>query len=331
MGRGRLTRSLRRAIGSARALALNTRSGAAITAALLVALVPTQVRATVAQPPSMPATIRWLVQDLPPHFSFRDGRAPQRPDELGQGEVDGFLRVLIARMPQFRHELVELSLPRFQAQVRQGETLCTVLHVRTPERLQWLYFTPLHPPMMSRQIHVIVRRDDLARFEAGGQPLKLADLMQRRELVGLLPRNRSYGPRIDQLLASRPDTAPRAVVAGRGANLLAMLKAGRMDYTLDYPASVDEFMTQHPGPPELAKLPLAEGRSTMVAVSACSRTPDGRRAIEAIDRTVREMAADPQREQWIRSWRGGATLDADDHQRLRRYLDERGRGPAQID
>ncbi len=304
--------------------------GAALSAALLGALMPASAWATL-NATATPATIRWLVQDLPPHFSFRDGRPPQRPDELGQGEVDGFLRVLIGRMPQFRHELVPLSLPRFEAQVRQGETLCTVLHVRTPERQQWLYFTPLHPPMMSRQIHVIVRRDDLARFEAGGQPLKLADLLRRRDLVGLLPRDRSYGPRIDQLLASQPEHAPRAVVAGRGANLLAMLRAGRMDYTLDYPVSVDEFMTQHPGGPTLATLPLAEGRSTPMAVSACSRSPEGRRAIEAIDQTVREMAADPQRDQWIRSWRGGAPLDAEDQQRLRRYLDERGRGPAQID
>lgn len=275
--------------------------------------------------------LRWLVQDMPPHFVYRDGKPPQRAEDLGQGEIDGFLRLLVERMPQFRHEFVELSLPRFEAQARQGETLCSVLHVRTPERLQWLYFTSLYPPMLSRQIHVVVRREDLGRFESNGQPLQLADLLRRTDLTGLLPRDRSFGPRIDRLLAANPERAPRSVVAGRGAHLLPMLRARRMDYTLEYPITVDDFSATHPGAPELAKLPLAEGRSTLVATAGCSRTPEGRRAIEAMDQAVRQLAADPQRDAWIKAWRNGTPIDAEDLQRLNRYLDERARGPAQIE
>ncbi|WP_141100836.1 TIGR02285 family protein [Roseateles aquatilis] len=275
--------------------------------------------------------LRWWILDMPPHFSYRDGKAPQRAEDLGQGEVDGFMRLLVDRMPQFRHEFVELSLPRFEAQVRQGETLCSVLHVRTPERTQWLYFTPLHPALLARQIHVVVRREDLPRFEFNGQSVALADLLRRTDLVGLVPRDRSFGPRIDKLLAADPERAPRSVVAGRSANLLGMLKARRMDYTLDYPATVDEYSAQHPGSPALARLPIAEGRSTMVATGSCSRTPDGRRAIEAMDQAVRKLAADPQREAWFKAWRGLAGIDADDLPRLNRYLDERARGAAQIE
>lgn len=298
--------------------------------AVLAALMTTAP--AVAQPsPPAPPVLRWLVQDMPPHFVYRDGKPPQRAEDLGQGEVDGFLRLLIERMPQYRHEFIELSLPRFEAQVRQGETLCSVLHVRTPERLQWLYFTTLFPPMMSRQIHVIVRREDLARFESNGQPLQLADLLRRTDLTGLLTRDRSYGPRIDKLLAASPERAPRSIVAGRGAHLLPMLRARRMDYTLEYPIMVDEYNATHPGPPELAKLPLAEGRSTSVATAGCSRTPEGRRAIEAMDQAARQLAAESQRDAWIKAWRNGAPIDTDDLQRLNRFLDERARGPAQIE
>ena len=63
--------------------------------------------------PSAPPVLRWLVQDMPPHFAYRDKRPPQRVEDLGDGEVDGFLRLLIERMPQYRHEFIELSLPRF--------------------------------------------------------------------------------------------------------------------------------------------------------------------------------------------------------------------------
>jgi uncharacterized protein (TIGR02285 family) len=300
-------------------------------AGVLVALGAVAPAVAQPSPPPAPPLLRWMVQDMAPHFVYRDGKPPQRVEDLGQGEVDGFLRLLIERMPQYRHEFSELSLPRFEAQVRQGETLCSVLHVRTPERLQWLYFTALYPAMMSRQIHVVVRREDLARFEANGQPLQLADLLRRTDLTGLLPRDRSYGPRIDRLLAANPERSPRSIVAGRGAQLLPMLRAKRMDYTLEYPITVDEFSAAHPGPPELAKLPLAEGRSTLIATAGCSRTPEGRRAIEAMDQAVRQLAADPQRDAWIKAWRNGAPIDADDLQRLNRFLDERARGSAQIE
>lgn len=276
---------------------------------------------------SPPTTLRWVVQHMPPHFSYASGRVPQTVEDLGRGEVDGFLRLLITRLPEYRHEFVEAGTARFESLARQGETLCSVLHVRRPERLDWLYFTHLHPALASREIHVIVHRDSKARFDQGGQTLQLAELLQRRELVGLLPRDRSYGPRIDALLQAQGTNAPKTVATGRGMQLLAMLRAKRMDYTLEYPAAVDEFMQGLGGPPDLLKLPLAEGRSTTLATAACSRTPEGRQQIEAIDRAVRTLAEDPQRERWLREWRGAA-LDEAERRRLLRYLDERaGAGP----
>ena len=87
---------------------------------LLAALLLAATGAAWAQPP----TLSWLVQDLPPHFSYQNGRAPQKAEDLGQGELDGFLRLLIARMPQYQHRFVEAGMPRFEALVRQGQTIC---------------------------------------------------------------------------------------------------------------------------------------------------------------------------------------------------------------
>jgi len=273
--------------------------------------------------------LRWVVQDMPPHFSYANGRAPQQLEDLGRGEVDGFLRLLIQRLPEYRHEFVEASTPRYEALSRQGQTLCSVLHVRRPERLEWLYFTHLYPALLSRQIHVIVHRDNLARFSsAAGQPLQLAELLQRPDLSALVVRERSYGPRIDALLQAQGERAPKALSVGRNTQLLSMLRARRMDYLLEYPATVDEF--QRGGPADLVALPLAEGRSTLLATAACSRSEEGRRQIEAIDRAVRGLAQDPQRERWIRAWRG-ESLEEGERQRLLRYLDDRARQGPQIE
>ncbi|MEJ6007063.1 hypothetical protein WG899_16035 [Paucibacter sp. AS339] len=275
--------------------------------------------------------MRWLVRDVPPYFSYVNGKPPQRASDLVNGEVDGFLRLLIEQLPQYRHEFVDAGFPRFEAMVRQqGQTLCSALHVRTPERLEWLYFTHLYPPLFSRQIHLIVRRDSLPKFEALGAAPQLAEVLQQTKLEGLLPRGRAYGPKIDGLLQARGELAPKTIVAAKGMHLLAMLRAGRMDYTLEYPASVDEFLRSAGPGPELLKIPLAEARSTTVATLACSRTPEGKRQIEVIDQAVRKLAQDPQREAWIRAWRGDS-LDDQDRLRLKRYMDERARGGSQVE
>ncbi|MCV2358688.1 TIGR02285 family protein [Paucibacter sp. TC2R-5] len=277
-----------------------------------------------------PEVLIWLVRDVPPYFSYTGGKAPRHPEDLANGEIDGFLRLLIKQMPQYRHEFLDAGFPRFEAMVRQGQALCSPLHVVTPDRLDWLYFTQVHPPLLTRQVHLVVRREDLPKFEAFGAVPALAEVLQRSDLVGLLPRDRSYGVKIDPLLKERGELAPKTVVAGRSMHLLAMLRAGRMDYTLEYPTTVDEYLRSAGAGPDLVKLPVAESRSANSATFACSRNPQGRKMIEAIDLGVRKLAQDPRREDWIRGWRG-EQMDAQERVRLKRYMDERARGGAQIE
>lgn len=279
---------------------------------------------------AQPEVLTWLVRDVPPYFSYPGGKAPQRPEDLANGEIDGYLRLLIKQLPQYRHEFIDAGFPRFEAMVRQGQALCSPLHVVTPERLEWLYFTHVHPPLLSRQVHFILRRDNLPKFESLGDAPALAEVLQRNDLVGLLPRDRSFGAKIDLLLKERGEQAPKTVVAGRSMHLLLMLSAGRMDYTLEYPATVDEFVRNNGGGHDFVKLPVAESRSANLATFACSRNTQGRKMIEAIDLGVRKLAQDPRRNDWIRAWRG-EQIDPQERLRLKRYLDERARGGAQIE
>jgi uncharacterized protein (TIGR02285 family) len=288
--------------------------------------------AQAAPPVGTVGTIRWVAQDVPPHFSFVQGHPPRSIAELGHGEVDGFMRVLLSRMPQYRHEFVEASTARYEALSRSGETLCSTLHVRTPARTEWLYFSHLYPPLVSREIHVIVRRDTLPRL---AQPrtedgrLVLADLLKRPGLQLLLARDRAFGAQIDNLLAQQ--AVPRlAVGAQLSHQLLDMLRAGRMDYTLEYPTVVKDYLQRVGDPGALVALPVAEGLSTLLATVSCSRTPEGRRQIEAIDAAVRSLAREPDRAAWVRQWRG-SPVDPVDLRRLNTYMDERARGGPRIE
>jgi uncharacterized protein (TIGR02285 family) len=299
----------------------------------LCALACLAAAAAQAAPPT--DTIRWVAQDVPPHFSFVQGHAPRSIAELGHGEVDGFLRVLLARMPEFRHEFVEASTARYEALSRGGETLCSAMHVRTPARAEWLYFSHLYPPLASREIHVIVRREALPQMAAlaQGRPqdgrIQLADLLKHQELRLLLARDRAFGAQIDSLLAQQ--VVPRLAVGAQLSNqLLDMLRAGRMDYTLEYPSVVKDYLARVGDPGALVALPVAEGLSTLLATVSCSRTPEGRRHIEAIDAAVRALAREPNREAWVREWRGDK-VDPADMKRLNAYMDERARGGPRIE
>lgn len=299
--------------------------GVLVQVALLLAAAAAQ-----AAPPA--DTIRWVAQDVPPHFSFVQGHAPRSVDELGQGEVDGFMRLLLARLPEYRHEFVEASTARYEAESRRGETLCSALHVRTPARLKWAYFSHLYPPLVSREVHVVVRRDTLARL-AQGRPedgrLVLAELLKRPELRPLLGRDRAYGPQVDKLLAQY--AVPRLAVGAKLSHqLLDMLRAGRMDYTLEYPSVVADYLQRVGAPGALVALPMAEGLSTLVATVSCSRTPEGLRQIEAIDAAVRQLAREPERAAWVRQWRGDK-IDPADMKRLNGYMDERARGGPRVE
>jgi len=297
---------------------------------LVSAVLLTAAAAAPAAPPV--DTIRWVAQDVPPHFSFVQGRPPRSIAELGHGEVDGFMRVLLSRMPEYRHEFVEASTARYEAQSRSGETLCSTMHVRTPARMEWLYFSHLYPPLISRELHVIVRRDFMSQLVQGRPQdgrLVLADLLKRQDLRLLLARDRAFGAQIDALLSQQ--VVPRLAVGAQLSNqLLDMLRAGRMDYTLEYPTVVKDYLKRVGDPGALVALPVAEGLSTLLATVSCSRTPEGKRHIEAIDAAVRALAREPNREAWIRQWRGNKP-DPQDMKRLNAYMDERARGGARIE
>lgn len=300
---------------------------------LAASLAAVATSASAATPAPVPAgIIRWVVQDMPPHFNFPHGRPPRSVAELGRGEVEGFLKLLLARMDGWQHEFIEAGTARYEAESRRGRTLCSAMHVRTPERLQWAWFSHLYPALASREIHVVVRRELLERLVPGRVEdgrLPLAELLQRPELRLIVARDRAFGPQVDALLAQH--TVARVPVGAKvGAQLLDMLRAGRMDYTLEYPTVVSDYLARQGDADALVSLPMAEGQSTALATVSCSRTAEGRRALEAIDAAVRELARDPRREAWVRAWRGDRTTPQD-WKRLNAYMDERARGGPRIE
>jgi uncharacterized protein (TIGR02285 family) len=282
--------------------------------------------ASLALPTLARPVVQWLVQNAPPVFSYEGTRVPQSAAELGPGERAMFLRLLLAQLPQYQHVFFEASLPRFELMLSQGQTVCSVLHKRLPERLANRYFTPMYPVMGSRQPQLVLRRERLARFQTLGSPVPLGKLLANAELRGLVERDRSFGSTLDSALKPALGKAVDTVVVSNKATLLSMLLAGRMDYTLEYPDAIAGLLDPRQAQ-ELLVLPIAEADRADHAYASCSRTAEGLARIQAIDAAIRRLAQDPQRELWLRGWLGD-TPSAAERARLDRFLTERAqRGP----
>ena len=278
--------------------------------------------------------MRWQVRDMPPHMVYPDGRPPARIEDLGHGTISAYMRQLLPLLPQYRHEFIEATAARAEAMVREGQTLCSMIHLYTPERLAERYFTPAYPVLGQLQAQVVVHRSQLARFAALGRPLSLAALLQRADLSGAMSAGRSFGAGVDRVIRAQGEGGNlRPVVVLRHSSVLTMLRAGRMDYALDFAGGVEDYLRSVKAPGELVCLPIVEAPPIPLSYASCSRNEEGRRLIEAIDGAIRRLAAGPQREDWIASaftgWRG--PLDAQERLRLKRFFDERARGGPRIE
>lgn len=309
---------------------MDRRSFAGLGSALLL---PGALRA---QQPPPAESIVWQVRHMPPHFVYREPQQPPRePAELsGQGSVDSYMRLLLPLLPQYRHEFIETTPARAEALVREGRSLCSLLLLRTAERLHERYFTPAYPVLGALQVQLVVHRDQLARFAAlGPAPLSLAALLQRPELSGMYSAGRSFGSEVDRVIRAQPETRRplQGVVVVRHSSVLTMLRARRMDYALEYPAPVEDYLRTVNAPGELVCLPIAEAPLLTMMYVSCTRSEAGRRRIEAIDAAIRELGRPALRAPLHEGMRHGRPYGPAERARVDRFFDERARGGALIE
>lgn len=270
--------------------------------------------------------ITWNLVDWPPFYLLKDGQPPATPEELGEGAIDGFLRLVLQRLPQYRHRFVVLNAPRAEVERKAGLGLCSPSSMRTPERLKDRYFTPALPTV---QLQLVMQRERAAQL-VNGRRASLRELARRGDLEGVILNKRHYGPELEPWL--QPERGVRAIVAPKAANLLAMLEAGRMDYTLEYPMVVAHHQAQQrPGrQPTLVSLPIEEAGEPPIGYFSCNRNAWGKAVIADLDRALREVAALPEAAQIYQRWLA-PELAASERQRFERFFAARARGGVRIE
>ncbi|KPF68568.1 hypothetical protein IP84_09775 [beta proteobacterium AAP99] len=269
--------------------------------------------------------IEWALPELPPVYFYRaDGRAPTSPAELGAGGGDGYLRAIMRQMPNVRHEIVPMNFARAWAEIERGRTLCVPTVVRLADRGHLAWYTPMSPPPPL----TVVARADRAAEVLGNQPVvSLAALLARPDLSGLVPANRSFGRDINALLAQPAAQSQierlRDGASAQAANLLLL---GRADYWLEWPHVAEWQVRNLPRRVPMTWRTVLEFPVDQSLYIACTRSPAGREAIEAIDAAIRRASRDKAYRTAAVDWYPPEIREAVTP-RFKRFFDERSKQP----
>lgn len=229
-------------------------------------------------------TLIWLLRDLPP-LTIATG--PQQ----GQGAIDRLMPLLIARMPEYEHKLLRVNRARGMQMLQESPFTCDPTLLWTEERAKTILFSIPTYAVISNGM--IIRREDASRFSPfieNGQ-VDLAALLASQTIKLGVVAERSYGEVIDQIV-HQASAEELSLHYGNDAvgSLLQMERLGRLQALISYwPEALFQAQRQDIPSSDLMFYPVKGAAKYQFAHVGCSNTPQGRQAMEIINREMRVL------------------------------------------
>lgn len=194
-------------------------------------------------------------------------------------------RLLQKYLSDYNHEIFVGTVNRIENELKQRQLTCFAASTTVEGRVGFAYLTPLSV----FEAPVLVLRKDMAeKFQGKGRSLSLTKIIQDKEMQGSLIESRYYGAKIDHLLEQAKANIHRQVLAPIGANTIQMVASRRADYTVEFSFIVEGLRESGEMNPDLYVAPIEEALDALPMYVACSRTPEGFKAIRRIDETIRK-------------------------------------------
>ena len=229
-------------------------------------------------------TIKWYKSDSPPSFILE---GPMK----GKGSKDLLVKYYQERMPIYEHKNILSNLTRFMTQVKKGENWCHPRLLKTAEREKFLYYSKT--VTLSLPNHLIVNKTKLNIFDAN-IPVSLEKIFQNKELKGRLFRERSYGIKIDPLIKLYKSNPNLKLVTKKEKNLFKMLLLGRIDYTINYPTTVEYIAFNLKASGKLMSIPLKETIAVRKAYFGCTKNSWGKKVSDQINIILESVKKKPE-------------------------------------
>lgn len=230
------------------------------------------------------SAIDWYVRDWPP-FHIQQG-----PD-AGQGSYDLMLAQLIAALPQYSHRQEFATLIKRQQLMQHDVPHCLFGVLQSAERQKKMLFSDI--AFYSPALRVAALADhQLWQFNSTSAQIDLSLLLQQG-WSGMLEYKRLYPAHV------RQHAGELLQVSDTSTNLVAMLKAGRADYVVEYPDRLHYLAQSYPGV-ELRYARL-QGEPPIVPVYvACQNTPAAAAQMQAINLALQHLRSKAEYQQaWL--------------------------------
>jgi uncharacterized protein (TIGR02285 family) len=229
-------------------------------------------------------SLAWMEAVAPPFF-IHEGELKR------QGYEDLITDILKANLPQYDHSHQKANISRHYQQWKQGEKACSVGMYKTPERLEFTYYSI--PSVFTLPPVLIIHKDRLQAF-GGNKMVSLARILQEGKLIIGRSSNRSYGIEFDTALETYSNDQNTFTYEGPelSLNLFKMLQAGRIDALPGLPEEAMYLAETMGFRDQIMTLAVEENQvnpEASLSYVACSKTEWGKTAIERINKVLREQ------------------------------------------
>jgi uncharacterized protein (TIGR02285 family) len=249
-------------------------------------------------------TITWKISNWPPVYILEGPYA-------AQGAGDALIRFYAKRMPEYRHKTSNMSITRFYHEAQQGSRVCNVAGFPINGVLASLPNSVIVPH------HIIIRRDKADLLTSTDQ-VSLKQLLSDQRLTAGLTRGR-YGKLLNPIIDSQKESAHITHIPEYN-NIIKMLFAGRIDYTIEYPPVIRYFEKLHDRDNEVLIIPIDEvvaAKPFLTAFVVCPQNQWGEQVIARVNRIIREERNSYRYREILLRW-----YDAQTRRQVGKYLDE---------
>ncbi len=243
-------------------------------------------------------SIVWMEADAPPFFILE---GPFK----GQGYEDLISNILISHLPQYGHTHLQANISRHYQQWKQGEKACALAMYKTPERMEFAYFSI--PSVFTLPTVLIIRKDRFKDF-GSSEIVSLSEVLKSNNIVIGRSNNRSYGIEFDTILNRYSNKKNTYTYEGGGLTqqLFKMLSAERIDALCGLPEEAMYLAEQMGIRDQIMTLAIKENQvnnDASLTYVACSKTEWGKKVIADINNVLlQKRPTEPYRaayERWL--------------------------------
>lgn len=226
-------------------------------------------------------TIAWLEAVAPPFF-IHDG--PLK----GQGYEDLITDIIKKQLVQYEHQHQQATISRHHQQWKQGEKACSLAMFKTPERMDFAYFSI--PSVFTLPPVLIIHKKQFEQF-GKKKTVSLKKILQSNNFIIGRSNNRSYGSEFDNILNKYGNEQNVFTYESQqlSMNLFKMLLAGRIDALPGLPEEAMYLAETLGFRNDIMTIMVEENQgnhSSCLTYVACSKTPWGKKTIVAINEVL---------------------------------------------